>query len=52
MPGKFGIHHYNLNGLSPFEILRLAVYQQQLANQYIAKLEAQLDELILEKEGN
>ncbi|MBW4460535.1 MAG: hypothetical protein KME47_09880 [Nodosilinea sp. WJT8-NPBG4] len=46
MKSKFGIHNYNLNGLDSLEILRLAVYQQKLANDYIAKLESQLDELL------
>ena len=46
MPGKFGIHKYNIKGESTLEILGLAVYQQKLANDYIAKLEAQLDQLL------
>jgi hypothetical protein len=50
MPGKFGIHKYNLKGMDTLEILRFAVYQQKLANEYITKLEAQLDQLILDKE--
>ena len=50
MAAKFGIHKYNLKGMDTLEILRLAVYQQKLANDYIAELEAQLDQLILEKE--